>query len=165
MEQHSKQKIIDLEIYTDGSAKSIGRKIFGGWAFVAIEDNKEIFRAADGVYDTTNQRMELTAVVQALQWASENRRQNQLVTIHSDSAYIINCYRQQWYKAWQNNGWKNSKGDDVANADLWGEIIPYFSNYWYLFTKVAGHAGDFWNERCDEYAQYEADRLKKNWRG
>lgn len=164
MERHSQTKVIDLEIYTDGSCK--GNSIrYGGWAFLVINDSKMIYYNTGSAINTTSQRMELQAIAEALHWCENNREHNQQVIIHSDSAYAINCYRQHWYENWQRNGWRNSKGDDVANADLWGEIIPYFSNLWYIFKKVDGHSGVFWNEKCDEYAQGAAETLKKTWRG
>ena len=164
MEQHSKSKVIDLEIYTDGSCKG-GALRYGGWAFIVVEDSKMIYYGAGGERNTTNQRMELRAIAEALAWVKENRGHNQRVAIYSDSAYAINCYSQHWWENWKKNGWRNSKGDDVANADLWGLIIPYFTNLWYEFHKVNGHSGVFWNEECDKYAQREADLLKKEWRG
>ena len=59
----------------------------------------------------------------------------------------------------------NSKGQDVANRDLWEKIIPFFDNFWNTFRKVSGHSGVFWNEECDELAQKAADQLKRTWRG
>ena len=66
---------------------------------------------------------------------------------------------------WQWNGWTNSKGEDVANQDLWIDIIPYFDNFWYHFSKVKGHGSNYWNNECDRLAQIEAQRLKDNFKG
>lgn len=166
MEQRSKEHIINLEIYTDGSCKKLGNNfLFGGWSFIATRDNKEIFRASDGVVDTTNQRMELLAIRNALEYAEKNRSNNEKVIIYSDSAYAINCYLQDWYQKWLVNGWKNGQKQPVANRDLWEDIIPYFGSFWYDFRKVDGHSGIYWNERCDELAQNEASKLKTTWRG
>ena len=166
IERHSKQKLIELEIYTDGSLKRIGQSMtFGAWGFVVVQDGKEIYEASGSEYGTTNQRMELEAIVQALEYIKTIRRPNEKVMVYSDSAYAINCYLQDWYVKWQENGWVNSKKENVANRDQWQKIIPYFENFWYSFSKVKGHANSFWNNKCDEIVQREADLLKQTWRG
>ena len=167
MEQRrSKEKIINFEIYTDGSLKKMGASTtFGGWAFIVLQDNKKIYYASGSEVNTTNQRMELEAVNQALQYITTARRVNEKTIIYSDSAYIINCYNQEWYINWMNNGWVNAKKEPVANQDLWLKIIPYFDNFWYYFEKVKGHSNVFWNEECDKMAQAEAEKLKLNYRG
>ena len=104
-------------------------------------------------------------MAQALKYIQKNRRINERAVIYSDSAYIINCYNQEWYLRWEKNGWLNAAKKEVANQDLWLDIIPFFDNFWYSFRKVAGHAGNYWNERCDALAQSIADNLKSNWRG
>lgn len=165
-ERRSREKIYNIEIYTDGSLKSIGKNMrFGGWAFIAVQECKEIYEADGSEYDTTNQRMELIAIREALKYAASIRRPHDRIIIYSDSAYAINCYLQNWYIKWLNNGWINSKGETVANRDLWMDIIPYFDNFWYTFSKVKGHADSFWNNKCDELAQNASDKLKLNWRG
>lgn len=165
-ERHSKERVIDLEVYTDGSLKKVGNFLtFGGWAFTVIADSKQIYVASGGENNTTNQRMELTAVCEALEYIQSIRRSCEKVAIYSDSAYVINCYLQEWYIKWQKNGWVNSKKEEVANRDLWLRIIPYFDNFWYDFRKVEGHTGNIWNEKCDELAQQEAEFLKLHWRG
>lgn len=165
-ERRSREKIINLEVYTDGSLKKMGTTMtFGGWAFIALRDNQVVYKAAEGVYDTTNQRMELEAIRRALQYVSAIRRKNEKVVIFSDSAYAINCYTQGWYLNWQSHGWLNASKKEVANQDLWIDIIPYFDNFWYTFKKVQGHANVYWNEMCDKMAQHEAEKLKIEWRG
>ena len=164
--EHNREKVIELEIYTDGSAKSVGRFLsFGGWGYIVVRDGKEVCRERGGALDTTNQRMELEAIRQALFYAAANRRKNERVVIYSDSAYAVNCYLQEWYVNWQENGWFNSQHKPVANRDIWQDIIPFFENFWYDFRKVEGHAGVLWNEECDKLAQAEAQKLKNNWRG
>lgn len=165
MDRRSNSRVINLEIYTDGSLKRSGKLTFGGWAFIAIRGGEEIYYANAGENNTTNQRMELTAIKNALEYASSVRRGSERVIIYSDSAYAINCYLQEWYVKWQSNGWVNYKGEDVANKDLWFEIIPYFDNYWYDFRKVEGHSNNYWNNRCDVLAQQSADYMKKHWSG
>lgn len=166
MEHRSKQKIIPIEIYTDGSLKKTGQKsTFGGWAFIVTQDAQKIYYDFGNEYNTTNQRMELVAIANALDYAKTIRQENEKVIIYSDSAYAINCYLQEWYINWRINGWRNANKKEVANQDLWQRIIPYFDNFWYDFKKVKGHDNNFWNEECDQLAQSEAEKLKKNWRG
>ena len=166
MEEHNKERVINIEIYTDGSLKKIGQTLtFGGWAFIAVRDGKIIYCDSDGETNTTNQRMELQAIIEALKYAQTVRRKTERVVIYSDSAYAINCYNQEWYVKWMKNEWVNSSGCSVANKDLWEQIIPFFDNFWYTFRKVKGHAGQVWNEKCDEYAQTAADRLKREYKG
>ena len=166
MEQHNKQRIIPIEIYTDGSLKKTGQKsTFGGWAFIVTQDAQKIYYDFGNEYNTTNQRMELIAIVNALNYIKTIRKENEKVIIYSDSAYAINCYLQEWYINWQNNGWLNANKKEVANQDLWRKIIPFFDNFWYDFRKVKGHSNNLWNEECDKLAQLEAEKLKKNWRG
>lgn len=165
MERRSKERVPEMEIYTDGSCKKLNNVTFGGWAFVVVKDSEEQYAAAGSIVNTTNQRMELLAIANALEYASLNRRVNEKVTIYSDSAYAVNCYLNEWYIGWLNSGWHTSTGKPVANQDLWERIIPYFDSFWYELKKVEGHAGVYWNEYCDEKAQYEAAYAKTHWRG
>jgi ribonuclease HI len=165
-QKRSREKIEKLEIYTDGSCKKLGSNMtFGGWSFIALRGGERIQTVAGCERGTTNQRMELLAIRMALQFAQENKQPNESVTIFSDSAYAINCYAQEWYTRWQQNGWVNSKGEPVANQDLWVEIIPYFDNFWYHFSKVKGHGSNYWNNECDRLAQEAAQELKDNFKG
>ena len=164
-ERRSKEHVLGTEIYTDGSLKKIGHMTFGGWAFVVVKDSQCLYCGFNNEYDTTNQRMELTAMVEALKYISERRHPNERITIYSDSAYIINCYLQDWYIKWQSNNWMTAANKPVANIDLWQQLVPYFDSFWYTFKKVEGHSGVYWNEECDNYAQMAADSLKKSWRG
>ena len=164
-EKRSTEQISALEIYTDGSCKSLAKIRFGGWSFIALRGGEFKYRASGGEQDTTNQRMELLAIRNALEYARQNRHPNERVIIYSDSAYAINCYLQEWYSTWQRNGWVNAKGEDVANQDLWVQIIPYFENCWYSFKKGKGHDVNYWNNECDRLAQAAAQELKDNFRG
>lgn len=165
IERHSKARVPDLEVYTDGSLKKMGQSMtFGGWAFIVLRNNQKIYAAAGSEPNTTNQRMELQAICEALKYVSDIRRPHEKVGIYSDSAYAINCYLQDWYVKWQANGWRNSSNHDVANQDLWVQIIPFFDHFWYDFHKVEGHSDSYWNIECDELAQKSAEHLKKYWK-
>ena len=99
---------------------------------------------------TTNQRMELMAVVAALKALKVTGWE---VVVYSDSAYLVNAFGQKWLDKWQQNGWKNSKKEEVANQDLWKELLDLTSRNRVTMKKVKGHAGDEYNERCDQLAR------------
>ena len=91
MEKRSKEKLIPLEIYTDGSLKKMGqRSTFGGWAFYALREGNDFYHKSGSVAMTTNQRMELLAILEALKYAQGIRQKGEKVIIYSDSAYAIN---------------------------------------------------------------------------
>ena len=123
--KEEKPIIPKFEIYTDGSSKSIGKTRFGGWAFIVLYGGCEIARMAGSENNSTNQRMELMAILEALKYVKTIRHPKEQVIIYSDSAYAINCYKQQWYINWQSNGWLNSKKEEVANKELWYEIMGW----------------------------------------
>lgn len=141
-----------LKIYTDGACSDNGKENApGGCAFAVVNDDTVSFSWWYGTIGTTNQRMELTAAIKACQWAAENFPFER-IEIYSDSAYLINCVNQNWWKSWEKNGWKNSKKQPVANPDLWKALIPFFSNENFSFWKVKGHAGVDENELVDTLA-------------
>lgn len=149
-----------IEIYTDGSA--VGNlpaddKV-GAWAYCVIKDYKPIVENFRAELHTTNQREELKAAIYALTEVSGHYTPDTIV-LYSDSAYLINCYKQKWYINWQKNGWINSKKQPVANKDLWEMLIPFFNNPLIKFEKVAGHANCEYNNRCDELASSAAYTL------
>lgn len=157
MERRSKEKIIPLELYTDGSCHKFENKGYGvgAWAFVAVQDANMFYYAQSEVGDniqTTNQRMELLAAINACEWAEKNRTKNQLVIIYSDSAYLINAINQKWIDGWKARGWVNSQKKDVANQDLWQRLLPFYDDFRYSFRKVKGHDNQVWNERADAIA-------------
>lgn len=164
IQRRSKEKIIELEVYTDGSLKRAGKSTYGAWGFIVVKDGHQIHAEHGVEHNTTNQRMELMALVKALAYLAEHRPPNERAVIYSDSAYIINCYQQEWYINWENNGWLTSSKKEVSNQDLWYHIVPYFDNFWYTFLKVPAHCGNYWNERCDELVQAEAEKLKREGR-
>lgn len=139
-------------IYTDGATSNNGtQNAVGGWAFVVVneDENQLIYSASGHLNNTTNNRCELTAIIQACEYASHS---NETVKIFSDSAYCINCYKQKWYLNWQKNGWKNSSRQPVINKDLWEQLIPFFENPIFTFEKVTGHSNNKWNNYVDEKA-------------
>jgi ribonuclease HI len=134
-----------IEIYTDGACS--GNPGPGGWGAILMygDHNKEL---SGGHEYTTNQRMELNAAIEALKVLKEPCN----VVLYSDSAYMVNCFHQQWYKNWLKNGWKNSKGKPVENQELWKQLLQLTELHQVEFVKVKGHADNEWNNRCDELA-------------
>lgn len=134
-----------IEIYTDGACS--GNPGPGGWAAVLMygERLKEL---SGGHEHTTNQRMELTAAIEALNALKEPCK----VKLYSDSAYMVNCFQQKWYVNWVKNGWKNSKGKPVENQELWKSLLSLNEKHEVEYIKVKGHSDNKWNNRCDELA-------------
>lgn len=119
------------------------------------DTEKEIY---GGERNTTNQRMELTACIRALEQIKSGGYD---IEIYTDSAYLANCMLQKWYLAWQRKGWKNSKNEPVENRDLWEQLITFLSLHKITFHKVAGHADDKLNRRADELARMGIAGVKK----
>ena len=128
----------------------------GGWA--AILSYKENEKELSGFeVDTTNNRMELTAPIKAL----EALKQPCKVVIYTDSAYVYNAFKQGWIQSWQNNNWLNSRKRPVENKDLWQKLLVLMSNHNVEWIKVKGHSDNEKNNRCDKLAkeaikQYQA---------
>ena len=144
------------KIYTDGATSGNGNEdAKGGSAFIIIINGKIVNMQAFPVENATNNICELKAVLEACQRAQDWTglyHWDAEYYVYTDSAYIVNCYKDKWYKKWQENGWLNSKKQPVANKELWQRLIPYFHDKRYHFEKVAGHSGDKYNEIVDKMA-------------
>jgi ribonuclease HI len=136
-----------VTMYTDGACS--GNPGPGGWGVILIENGREI-ELSGGENPTTNQRMELTAPIEGLRALGPGRRR---VAIYSDSAYVINCFRDKWYERWRKNGWVNSQKKPVENRDLWERLIALVEQHDVTWHKVAGHSGDPLNDRADALAR------------
>lgn len=137
-------------VYTDGACS--GNPGPGGWAWVLAPDGARWRSGAAA--RTTNQRMEVMAVLDAL------RTFTGPVEVVSDSAYVVNCFRDRWWAGWLRKGWKNSKGQPVANRDLWEPLIELVrARGDVTFRWVKGHGGDPLNDLADRYAVEAAARL------
>lgn len=139
-----------VTIYTDGACS--GNPGPGGWAAILIynEHKKEI---AGGEKETTNNRMELMAVVKAL----ETLKQECEINIYSDSAYLVNAFENGWIYNWELNGWRTKGKEPVKNQDLWEVIYDYSRKYKINWFKVKGHSDNEYNNRCDKLAR---DQIK-----
>jgi ribonuclease HI len=136
-----------ITVYTDGSC--LGNPGPGGWAW-AVPGG----RFASGADPrTTNQRMEVTAVLRALE-SLRAEAAGGAILVRSDSAYVVNCFRQRWWAGWQRRGWRNSQGKAVANRDLWEPLLDLALDpaVPVRFEWVKGHSGDRWNDVVDELA-------------
>lgn len=136
-----------VHIYTDGGC--IGESGTGGWATVIRREESAPIELSDWEHDTTNQRMELRAAIEGLEWLAGPS----LVTLYSDSAYLINGMNDAWYEKWRENGWKNAKKKPVKNKDLWQELVRLSEHHDVTWRKVKGHSGVPYNERCDRLVQ------------
>ena len=134
-----------VTLYTDGACS--GNPGRGGWGAVLLFGTYE--KQMSGVSEnTTNNQMELTAVIEGLKALKEPCE----VMVYSDSAYVVNAFNNNWIEGWQKNNWRNSKKDPVANRELWEELISLTTTHKVTFNKVKGHAGDKYNEICDSLA-------------
>lgn len=141
-----------IYVYTDGACKQVknsGRGP-GGWSVVVLFGPNDLREFAGGEPDTTNNRMELEAAVQGLKYLNESHSGR--VTLYSDSAYLCNCFAQQWHKKWATNGWKTAAGRPVENRDLWDRLLPLVERLKPVIIKVKGHADNKFNNRCDKLA-------------
>jgi ribonuclease HI len=145
------EPITEVEVWTDGAHS----KGLGGWACIFNHPENSFFylELSGGAYKTTSQRMEIQALIEALKYI-ENNAQHWVphLVVHTDSSYLKNCFTNKWYKTWLANGWKNNRGDPVANRDLWEELLGLYRRHTIRFVKVKGHRGIELNERCDELA-------------
>lgn len=144
-----------LDFYTDGAYSS--KSQMGGWATVCLEDGDLIDEQSGYEPYSTNNRMELTALLCALELADTIETTNTSVTIYVDSAYIFNCFEQKWYATWLKNGWRTSDKKDVKNQDLWTRIVALYikdkDRLHLEFVKVKSHAGENqWNDYVDKLA-------------
>lgn len=141
------------EIWTDGASARNGKPdCAGGWAFIVLCDGKEVHRGSGYEKPSSNQRMELTAAIEGVKSVFASVGPFDAVTIYSDSAYLINCKNQNWWRNWMMNGWKNAKQQPVANQDLWELLVPYFQMSNVEWVKVKGHNGVALNEEVDKMA-------------
>ena len=134
-------------VYTDGACR--GNPGPGGWGWV-VPDGPW---AAGAAAETTNNRMEMQAVLAALA-ALEGCDPVEVVT---DSGYIVNCFEQRWWEGWQRRNWRNSKKEPVKNQDLWVPLIEQVLERGVSFRWVKGHGGDPWNDAADLLATQAAD--------
>jgi ribonuclease HI len=135
-----------ISIYTDGACS--GNPGVGGWGAVLLYNDSQ--REISGYSpDTTNNVMEISAAVNALELLKEPCQ----VELYSDSAYLVNAFNQKWIENWQKNGWRTSSKEPVKNKELWEKLIKLSTMHKLKFIKVKGHSDNELNNRCDEMAR------------
>ena len=144
-----------VDIYTDGACS--GNPGPGGWGAILMygEHRKEL---SGGEKQTTNNRMELMAVICALKALKKPCK----VNLYSDSAYVVNAFNQNWIIGWQRNGWKNSAKVPVANIDLWQELLSLTNTHAVSFIKKKRKDDNEFNNRCDELAVEQSRKFSED---
>lgn len=144
--------MVNVTIYTDGACS--GNPGPGGWAAVLLygDNKKEI---SGGSKNTTNNIMEITAVIEALKCLKFECE----AKVHSDSAYVVNCFNNGWIQKWKKNNWQTASKGPVKNKELWEELYNLVQKHKVEFIKVKGHSNVELNNRCDELARAEILKL------
>lgn len=146
------EKIKNVKIYTDGACS--GNPGPGGYAAILIYRGieKEI---SGGEPNTTNNKMEITAVVEGLKLLKEPCD----VTVYSDSAYVVNAVEMGWLESWKKNNWIKADKKQVKNIELWEELLKLLNVHNVKFVKVKGHSDNEYNNRCDRLAVSKRDEF------
>ena len=142
-------------IYTDGACS--GNPGIGGWGAILIYNNTEKLCAG---YDklTTNNRMEVFAVIMAL----KNLKESCEVEVYTDSSYVADAFNKDWITQWQMSKWRTAGKKEVKNQDLWKQLLAEIEKHKVKFIKVKGHADNEFNNRCDKMAREQIEECRKN---
>lgn len=143
----------EIAIYTDGACS--GNPGPGGWAAVLLYNEKKL-DLSGYEEETTNNRMELTAVIRAL----EALKMPCSVNLYSDSSYVVNAFNKKWLLSWQRNNWLKSDKKPVENQDLWKALLPLTERHAVRFHLVKGHSDNEFNNLCDKLATGEIKKWK-----
>ena len=153
---NEEESMMQVDLYTDGAARGNPDGPGGYGAVLEYVDSKGQLHTKElsqGYVRTTNNRMELMAVITGLEALNCPCR----VEVYSDSKYVVNAFNQHWIDSWVKKGWKRGKNEPVKNIDLWKRLLEAKRNHEVVFHWVKGHAGHPQNERCDELATTAAD--------
>lgn len=143
-----------VDIYTDGACSGNPGK--GGWAAILIYNGVE--KVINGASpDTTNNRMELLAIIEGLRALKEPCK----VKLYSDSAYSLDAFNKGWLIEWKKNNWRTASKQDVKNVDLWRALLIEVEKHEVEWIKVKGHADNEYNNRCDQLARDAIKNLDK----
>lgn len=143
----------EIKIYTDGACS--GNPGPGGWGAV-LEYGEHKKELSGGEKDTTNNKMELTAVIKALSALKEPCK----VTLTTDSKYVCDSVTKGWVYSWQKNNWRKADKKPALNIELWEQLLPLLQTHQVEFVWVKGHAGHPQNERCDALAVAQSEKYK-----
>lgn len=152
-----------IRIFTDGACSENPGP--GGWA--AVFNSEEKCKTISGnEASTTNNRMELKAVIESFKKILCKNREDVEFELYSDSAYVVNSINNGWIKKWQQNNWKTTKGEDVKNRDLWEEFTSLLDeiksrSISVVIIKIKGHTGNTFNELVDKIAKEESMKAKE----
>ena len=141
-----------VTLYTDGACS--GNPGPGGYGAILIYNGIEK-EVSGGEKNTTNNKMEMMAVIKGLEMLKEPCE----VFVYSDSAYVVNSIEKGWIYSWKKNGWKKSDKKEVKNIELWERLLKLMEIHKVTFLKVKGHADDELNNRCDRLAVSEREKL------
>lgn len=144
----------NVTIYTDGACS--GNPGVGGWAAILMYNGHEKILVGYNK-DTTNNRMEMFAIIQGLSALKEQCE----VEVYSDSAYVCNAFSEGWIDQWVKNNWRTADKKSVKNEDLWKLLLMQVSKHKVKFNKVKGHSDNEYNNRCDKLATDEIKRVKR----
>ena len=139
-------------LYTDGACS--GNPGPGGYGAILIYNSKEK-EISGGEKDTTNNKMEMMAVIKGLEMLKEPCE----VEVFSDSAYVVNSIEKKWIYSWKKNNWKKADKSPVKNIDLWERLLKSMEVHKVKFNKVKGHANNEYNNRCDRLAVIEREKF------
>ena len=143
-----------VTLYTDGACS--GNPGIGGYAAILIYKGHEKI-ISGGFKETTNNRMEVLAVIEGLKALKEACK----VSVYSDSAYLVNAFELGWISEWQKNNWRTADKKPVKNEDLWQELLGLCAVHGVEFIKVKGHSDNEYNNRCDALARGEITKIKE----
>ncbi|MBQ9510760.1 MAG: ribonuclease HI [Clostridia bacterium] len=143
-----------VEMYTDGACS--GNPGAGGYACILVYSGREKV-ISGGEAETTNNRMEMTAVIEGLSALKEPCK----VTVTSDSKYVIDAITLGWVYSWKKNGWKKADKKPALNVDLWEKLLALLEIHDVEFVWIKGHDGHEYNERCDALAVEESHKFKE----
>jgi ribonuclease HI len=149
-----------VQLWSDGSCCT--KTKVGSYAFVLVNNEDEL--VDEGAYaeqNTTNNRMELTGVIEGLKQL--RLFPNLPIEVYSDSAYVVNCFLDKWYINWRRSNWISSSGKEVKNRDLWEELLSLVEDRGapVQWNHVKGHSGVHWNELCDALATQAREEAMK----
>ena len=142
-------EITILRIYTDGACSgNQNDENIGGWGSILEfgPHQKEMF---GGEINTTNNKMEMTALLQALK---KKKKPDQKIEVFCDSSYLMDCFRKKWYERWLKNGWMTSGKKPVENREIWEELLPFLEEHDFTFYRVKGHVNVDWHMAQGESA-------------
>lgn len=142
-----------VDIYTDGACS--GNPGVGGYCAILIYNDVEKLISGNE-QNTTNNRMELYAVIKGLECLKERC----VVNLYSDSQYVVDAFNKDWILSWKTNNWKTSNKKEVKNQDLWIRLLELFEYHKINFIKVKGHSDNEYNNRCDKVAVEEYKKLQ-----